>query len=101
MEYRLHSTNDSVTEFIPDRLSLLNYAYLHEGLKRNSQMVLEYKFFFWGRWTASNATKELLDQGKLKWRFKIVRKFLILFSIKNLFLKPVVFKNIIKRLLKA
>lgn len=94
IDYRIHSSNDSVSESIPDRLSLLRYAYTHEGIKPNCLMVNEYKFFYWGRWHFSKNTKKILGDGKFDRRKKIVKKFLIYFVFKLVVTRPLIVKNI-------
>jgi glycosyltransferase involved in cell wall biosynthesis len=56
MYYRVHASNLSVIESIPERLALLNYM-KKKGIKKNSTNLLLYRIMFWVNW--------VLQQGSI------------------------------------
>ncbi len=68
MYYRVHDSNDSVIESIPDRLSLLHYMN-KKGVEKYSTPFLLFRINFWSRW--------ILQQGGIlsniiRWRYRVV-----------------------------
>ncbi len=49
MYYRVHDSNDSVIESIPDRISLMNYM-KKKDIDRNCTNFILYRNLFWFRW---------------------------------------------------
>jgi hypothetical protein len=47
--YRVHDSNDSVIENIPDRIRLMNYM-KKKGIDRNSINFILFRILFWYRW---------------------------------------------------
>jgi len=78
MYYRVHESNDSVMENIPDRLVLLNYM-KSKGIEKNSTNVLFFRILFWLRWMSqqgsflSNLTCWRYRTVGLSVLFKIIR----------------------------
>ena len=56
MYYRVHASNLSVIESIPERLALLNYM-KKKGMEKNSTKFILYRVFFWVKW--------ILQQGSI------------------------------------
>lgn len=71
MFYRIHGANDSATEKVGQRMSLLRYVYRHQYLSRKSRVVQDYRFKYWLSWFRSSIA------GKSPWRFRVVRSFLV------------------------
>jgi hypothetical protein len=82
MHYRNHGDNDSATESIPDRLSLIRYLMTHEGMVRNSPEMRYFKFIYWANWWRSRDNFFLIPNG---WREKVVFHFLAHSSVKLIF----------------
>ena len=49
MNYRVHDSNDSVTENILDRIELMNYMKKKNILKNSTKFIL-YRILFWNNW---------------------------------------------------
>ena len=81
MRYRNHGANDSSTESIPDRLSLIRYLITHEGLNRKSLSMSYFKFIYWLSWWRSNHKfiSFFIPNG---WRERVVFRFLAITSMK-------------------
>jgi glycosyltransferase involved in cell wall biosynthesis len=78
--YRLHSSNDSRLESIPQRLSWLRHIQKITGLSRRSQPVLDYKFIYWRRWLQQNsaASGGMVGRATSKsYRYSVGQRFVI------------------------
>ena len=49
MYYRVHASNLSVIESIPERLALLNYM-KKKGLEKHSTKLILFRVLFWVKW---------------------------------------------------
>lgn len=78
--YRNHGANDSATESIPDRLSLMRFL-IKRGLYRRSLDFQYFKFNFWLNWWV-NYHKGINLLKSNGWRQKIILYFLIKTCIK-------------------
>ena len=70
-EYRIHSGNDSWSENIPARLSLLRFIYRTTSITRKSKVVKTYKLAYWYLWWRSNK-----GSGK-PWRRRVAFYYLL------------------------
>lgn len=82
MFYRIHNSNDSAIENIANRLSLLRYMF-SKGVDKASYPVLLYKYVFWLKWM--HQQQGLFPINILKWRYRIVAKYIFYKTIKILF----------------
>lgn len=82
MQYRDHSSNDSKTESVPDRLSFLRYIFFHEGIDRHSADVATYKFGYWLAWWRQRESKHATFRIPRGRRERVVFKFLAITLIK-------------------
>lgn len=76
IRYRLHATNDSKSEAIYQRLSLMRFIYKNTKILPKSKQAQEMRFLNWSRSLAHN---KLFGRRK-----KIVYKFLIFYSLTKL-----------------
>jgi glycosyltransferase involved in cell wall biosynthesis len=79
MHYRIHGDNDSATESISDRLSLIRYLITQEDFDRKSLQIRYFKFNYWLIWWNSRDGFFLIPNG---WRERIVFRFLAITSIR-------------------
>ncbi len=93
MQYRNHGANDSATESIPDRLSLIRYLMTYEYMARNSLEMRYFKFIYWVNWWTSRDDFFLIPNG---WRERIIFRFLVITSIR-LVLFDSAFRNLFLR----
>jgi len=82
MFYRIHDSNDSAIENIANRLSLLRYMF-SKGVDKTSYPVLLYKYVFWLNWMRQQQGLFLVNI--LKWRYRIVARYIFFKTIKILF----------------
>ena len=76
--YRVHDSNDSVIENIPDRIRLMNYM-KKKGIDRNSINFILFRILFWIRWI----NQQSLNIKKLKNpKFQKVLIFIFLKTLK-------------------
>ena len=93
--YRIHASNLSVVESIPERLVLLNYM-KKKGVKKNSMKLQLFKVMFMKKW--------LLQQGNIKSninsrRYRVIVLFFFLKTMK-LLIRISFLKLVLKRLFK-
>ena len=91
MHYRMHGSNDSAVENVGQRLSLLRYIYTHTAITPKSSSVGEFRFRYWIRWWLSYGKSASKTQP---WRRAVVKKFLVLQSIKYFVSKPSIWLRI-------
>ena len=70
--YRIHASNLSVVESIPERLALLNYM-KKKGIKKSSTNLIIFRLLFWKNW--------ILQQGNFFSNISIRRYRIIFLSI--------------------
>ena len=70
-EYRIHGGNDSWSESIPSRLSLLRFIYRTSTITRRSQNVGTYRLAYWYLWWRSGNGQEH------PWRRRVALRYLI------------------------
>lgn len=87
MWYRRHAGNDSGTESIANRLSLLRYVFTHAGIDRSAPEVRDFKFRYWVFWWMQRVGKHPLSLPRT-WRERVIWKFLLVASIKAFLYKP-------------
>jgi cellulose synthase/poly-beta-1,6-N-acetylglucosamine synthase-like glycosyltransferase len=92
MYYRLHSLNDTKTESIPDRLSLLRYLYTNEGVNKYSNAVSDMRFVYWKSWWIQSSNGSFIHLPKSK-REYVILKFLIFKALAVLITKPFILKR--------
>ena len=78
MYYRVHDSNDSVVESIPDRLALIYYM-KSKGIDKNSIKILFFRTVFWIRWVKQQGAFLL---NLKRWRYRIVIASILLKIIK-------------------
>lgn len=81
MYYRVHSSNDSVIENIPDRLSLLRYM-KNKGVDKNSTRFILFRVLFWKRWIGQQ-DGGLIANWKY-WRYRTVALSILLKILREL-----------------
>jgi len=79
MYYRIHASNDSVTESVGERLRLLRYVYTTTSITPKSVLVAGYRYGYLMNWYFSSKPSNEQTDG---WRRRIVRSFLIVETIK-------------------
>lgn len=89
-EYRIHSGNDSWSENIPSRLSLLRFIYRTTSITRKSEVVKTYKLAYWYLWWRSNK-----ESGK-PWRRRIAFRFLLRGALLLPLRQPGLIVNVLK-----
>lgn len=89
-EYRIHSGNDSWSENIPARLSLLRFIYRTTSITRKSKVVKTYKLAYWYLWWRSNK-----GSGK-PWRRRVVFRFLLRSALLLPLRQPGLIVNVLK-----
>ena len=93
--YRIHASNLSVVESIPERLALLNYM-KKKGIKKNSTNLILFRLLFWTKW--------IFQQGNFFSNFSIRRYRIIvlsvLFKLIKISLRRSFWKIILKRLFR-
>lgn len=82
MCYRVHGTNDGITEAVGQRMSLLRYIYTHTNITRHSWMVAEFRFRYWVRWWRGARCSTYI------WRKKVVSRYLLVTGFKFAILRP-------------
>ena len=78
--YRIHDTNDSRKESIPDRLKWLRHIQKVTGMGRRSKAIIDYKFIYWRRWILQNSDlegRESTSTTSTRHRYAVVRHFVI------------------------
>lgn len=89
-EYRIHSGNDSWSENIPSRLSLLRFVYRTTTITRKSKVVNTYKLAYWYLWWRSN-------RGRSKpWRRRVAFRFLLKSALVLPLRQPGLIINVLK-----
>ena len=68
MYYRVHDSNDSVVENIPDRLQLINYM-KDKGVDKHSTEFLIFRVIFWFRWIRQQGA---FSSNITRWRYRTV-----------------------------
>lgn len=91
--YRIHGTNDSATESVGQRMSLLRFVFRRGFLTRKDRLVLDYRFKYWMSWYRQNKQK-----GGFSWRAPIVRTFLLCQGIRLLLTRPSFWVRVLGRL---
>jgi cellulose synthase/poly-beta-1,6-N-acetylglucosamine synthase-like glycosyltransferase len=91
--YRTHITNDSASESIVDRLSLLRYMFSN-GISRSSKSVFLFRYFYWFNWLRQ---KGLSTKDIFEWRYRKSLKFLFFGAPRFLF-SSYFMKIILKRI---
>lgn len=86
MQYRMHSSNDSVVEQVGQRLRLLRYIYRNTTLQPKSAAVQEFRFRYWARWWRS--TVKHGNPGRYQWRRRIVFTYLCRQALRFALTKP-------------
>ena len=82
-KYRIHASNDSKSESLVDRLSLMRYLYNHEGVSRNGNAAREMRFKSWGLWWWNQSLGfPRVSSGYKFNRHQTVLKFLLLNGIR-------------------
>lgn len=89
-EYRIHGGNDSRSESIPSRLSLLRFIYRTSGITRHSRIVGTYRLAYWYLWWRSG-----IGQGH-PWRRSVALRYLIVNALTLPFREPRLVFNILK-----
>ena len=99
IHYRNHEANDSATESISDRLSLIRYLITQEDFDRKSLEIRYFKFNYWLIWWKSNhkSTNFFIPNG---WREKIIFRFLAITSIRLLLFDSVFRNAFLRKVLK-
>ena len=93
--YRIHSSNLSVNESIPERLALLNYM-KKKGVEKQSTNLILFRILFWIKWTLQQ--KNIFSKI-INWRYRIIILSVLLKIIK-ISLRRDFWKIIFKRLIK-
>ena len=68
MYYRIHDSNDSVVENIPDRLQLINYM-KDKGVDKHSTEFIIFRVSFWYRWIKQQGA---FLSNITRWRYRTV-----------------------------
>ena len=95
MYYRVHDSNDSILENIPDRIRLMNYMKKNNIDKKSTKFLL-YRLLFWTRWIKS---QERSWYNLKSWKFRKVIPSIIIKSL-LLFKRKIFWMIILKRYLK-
>lgn len=93
--YRIHSSNLSVNESIPERLALFNYM-KKKGIEKHSTDLILFRVLFWVKWILQ---QENLSFKIINWRYRIVILSVLLKIIK-ISIRWDFWKILFKRLLK-
>lgn len=99
MWYRVHADNDSNSESIGDRLSLLRYLRKHGWIDLKSSAVREFKFRYWASWWLQRS-RNGLPKSFWSWRDRIVLKFLLRTGARFALTKPILWQKLINRFLR-
>ncbi len=89
-EYRIHSGNDSWSENIPSRLSLLRFVYRTTTISRKSKVVNTYRLAYWYLWWRSSLGRSH------PWRRKVALRFLLINVLTLPLRQPGLIFNILK-----
>jgi glycosyltransferase involved in cell wall biosynthesis len=81
--YRIHGSNDSATESIGQRMSLLRFVFRRGFIKRHDRLVTDYRFKYWFSWYRQDKSKK-----RFPWRAGIVRTFLLCQGLRLLLTRP-------------
>ena len=95
MYYRVHSSNLSVKESIPERLALFNYM-KKKGIKKHSTDLILFRVLFWIKWILQ---QENLSSKIINWRYRKVI-LSVLLNIIKISIRLDFWKILFKRLLK-
>lgn len=79
MYYRVHNSNDSATESIPDRIRLMNYM-KKKGIDRNCINFVLFRVLFWIRWV-DQQNISLKNLKNLKFRKVLTSILLIILKL--------------------
>lgn len=74
-EYRIHTGNDSWSEDVPARLSLLRFIYRTTSIPQKSNVAKTYRLAYWFLWWRAG-----LGKG-MPWRTGVIRRFIILYGL--------------------
>jgi len=95
MYYRVHASNTSVNESIPERLALLNYM-KKKGIEKHSTNLILFRVSCWVNWILQ---QENLSSKIINWRYRIVIMS-VLFKIIKISIRWDFWKILFKRLLR-
>ena len=95
MYYRVHASNLSVKESIPERLALFNYM-KKKGIKKHSTDLILFRVLFWVKWILQ---QENLSSKIINWRYRKVI-LSVLLNIIKISIRLDFWKILFKRLLK-
>jgi len=93
--YRIHDSNLSVNESIPERLALLNYM-KKKGVEKHSTNLILFRVLFWVKWILQQ--KNIFSKI-IHWRYRIIA-LSVLLKITKISMRWEFWKIIFKRLLK-
>jgi glycosyltransferase involved in cell wall biosynthesis len=99
MYSRIHGLNDSSTESIPDKLSLIRYLITLKDFDRSSLEIRYYKFTYWLIWWGGNH-KSFYFFVPNGWREKIIFRFLARTSIRFLIYDSAFRKVFVRKVVK-
>ncbi|HEX5125874.1 MAG TPA: glycosyltransferase family 2 protein [Rhodocyclaceae bacterium] len=85
MHYRIHNSNDSRRESIPQLLKLLQYIYQSTSIRRDSELIAEYRFRYWLRWWRQ---RQISANRNTAWRSHIVARYLLRRGLNFVFTRP-------------
>ena len=89
-QYRVHRGNDSWSENVTARLSLLRFIYRTTTIKRGSTYVKTYKLAYWFLWWRSGMGVNT------PWRRKIVFRFILLYGFSLPIRNPALILNLLR-----
>lgn len=95
--YRVHNSSDSAIENIYDRLSLLRFFNVNEGLRLNKKVYSDYRFLYWKSWWR-NTNKGALFIFPHGHKQKVVAKFLVMKMFELIFTRKILYQKIFYRL---
>lgn len=89
-QYRIHRGNDSWSEDVPARLSLLRFIYRTTAISKKSNLVNTYRLAYWFLWWRAGL-------GKIKpWRRRVILRFLLLNVLTLPIRQPVLILNLLR-----
>ena len=88
--YRIHRGNDSWSENVTARLSLLRFIYRTTTIQKSSYVVKTYKLAYWFLWWRSGVGKNT------PWRRRVVLRFIFLYGLSLPLRQPGLIINLLR-----